>query len=284
MSNAQTAVNDSELLDDEELSIVQDVARRYFGFDLAANKRTMLTRRMRLFAQSQGKSSAGQVVRTSLVEPTKEVLLELAVYLTTNHTFFHRESQHFERLIDVVIPEVRKQLGRGGELRLWCAAASTGQEPYELAMCLEEALGRAPQDWERAVLATDISDKVLEVARLGNYDGEQVATLPGGRLRDFMVQEKNSTFSVAPRIRNLVTFRRLNLMRATYPFRRPFQIVFCRNVMIYFSASVRREVLSKLAGALMPGGYLFIGRSESARGMEETLRFVEPGLYRKVGN
>lgn len=272
-----------ELLDDQEFSIVQGVALQYFGLEVTANKRTMLSRRIKLFARSMGMGTAGQAVRTSLMSPTKEVLIRLAVYITTNHTFFHREPQHFERLMDDVLPAVIKLARDEEELRIWCGAASTGQEPYELAMCLEEALALKGPRWKRAVLATDISEKVLGVARVANYTGQQVATLPSQRLRTFLVKQTDSSFTVTPNIRKLVTFGRLNLLSATYPFRRPFHVIFCRNVMIYFAASVRLEVLRKLSGSLVLGGYLFIGRSESVRGMEETLRFVEPGVYRKIG-
>ncbi len=273
-----------ELLDDEEFSIVQGVARQYFGFELPSNKLTMLSRRMKQFARAQGMDTPGQVVRRALVSPTKETLLQLATFITTNHTYFHREPQHFERLVNDVLPAVSRSAGSERDLRIWCAAASTGQEPYELAMCLEDALGENAMRWKKAVLATDISERVLATARKGNYGGEQAAGLPLDRLRNYMTKESDSTFTVIPRIRDLVTFRRLNLLSGSYPFRRPFQVIFCRNVMIYFGATVRMDVLRKLASVTAPGGYLFIGRSESARGMEETLRFIEPGLYRKVGN
>jgi chemotaxis protein methyltransferase CheR len=280
-SSHPTGVEPTGLLDDEELSIVQGVARRYFGFELTPDKRTMLSRRLRLFAKSEGIATVGGAVRQKLVTPTKEVLLKLAVYLTTNHTYFHREHQHFDRLLSDVLPALMRQFEDDKELRIWCAAASTGQEPYELAMCLADALGEEGH-WKKAVLATDISGKVLATAKAANYSGEQVATLPIGRLREYMIKQTDSSFTVSAGIQELVTFRRLNLIRDSYPFRRRFQVIFCRNVMIYFAASVRMEVLKKLSDSLVNGGHLFIGRSESARGMDKTLEFVESGLYKKV--
>ncbi len=270
-----------ELLDDEEFRVVQEVALRHFGFELPANKRTMLTRRMSQFAQTNGLESASEVVRTLLVSPTAAILQKLAICLTTNHTFFHREPQHFERFTSHVLPSLRTSMAPKKEMRVWCAAASTGQEPYELAMCMQEVLGRT-EGWAQAVLATDLSERVLEVARVGLYDEEQVSTLPTSRLRSFMARGAEGTYSVGREVREQVHFRRFNLLTHPYPFRRPFHVVFCRNVMIYFSARVKEQVLQKLTNCLVPGGYLFVGRSESARGLEERLRFLEPGVYRKV--
>ncbi len=269
-----------ELLDDEAFRLVQDVALRHFGFELPANKRTMLTRRMTRFARTNGLESAAQVVRTLLVAPTEAILQKLAVCLTTNHTFFHREAQHFERFVSHILPTIRASAARK-EMRVWCAAASTGQEPYELAMCMREVLGAA-DGRQQAVLATDLSERVLDVARAGLYDEEQVSTLPKNRLRSFMVRDADGMYSVGREVRELVHFRRFNLLTHPYPFRRPFHAIFCRNVMIYFSASVKEQVLHKLSKSLVLGGYLFIGRSESARGATADLRFLEPGVYRKV--
>tara|TARA_R110002096_G_scaffold77896_1_gene183138 strand:- start:50918 stop:51739 length:822 start_codon:yes stop_codon:yes gene_type:complete len=270
-----------ELLDDEEFQIVQGVARQYFGFELTADKRTMLSRRLKQFAESEGLESAGLAVRQRLLEPNKEILLALAIYLTTNHTYFHREHQHFDRLVADVLPELQLRLGDEKDLRIWSAAASTGEEPYEIAMCVAEVFG-SEGGWKKAVLATDISERVLATAKAATYTREQVAKLPVARLRDFMVEQTDSSFTVSNKIRDLLSFRRLNLLGTSYPFRRALHVIFCRNAMIYFEPSARAEVLKKLSSSLAVGGYLFLGRSESARGMEQTLQFIEPGFYKKV--
>ena len=270
-----------ELLDDEEFQIVQEVGRRYFGFELSSDKRTMLSRRLKKFAKAEGLASAGQAVRQRLVLPSKEVLLALAIYLTTNHTYFHREHQHFDRLLGDVLPDLKRRLQDERDLRIWSAAASTGEEPYEIAMCVAEVFGKA-RGWKKSVLATDISERVLVTAKTATYTREQIAKLPVHRLRDFMVEQTDSSFSVSEEIRDQVSFRRLNLLGTSYPFRKALHVIFCRNAMIYFTSGARAEVLTKLSASLEPGGYLFIGRSETARGMEQTLQFIEPGLYRKV--
>lgn len=203
--------------------------------------------------------------------------------VSTNLTFFFRESQHFD-FLDKQLPDLvtRKQKEGALRLRVWSAGCSTGEEPYSIAMCI---LAHVPDTlrWDFRILATDISTRTLEVASKGVYSEERVQKVPV-TMRQTHFRKKSDGFraeyEVSPTLKRIITFRRLNL-KESYPFKGPFDFIFCRNVMIYFDKKTQEELVNKMSGYLAPGGYMFIGHSESLTGLNHKLTYIRPAVYRK---
>lgn len=205
---------------------------------------------------------------------------ELINMLTTNHTFFWREEQHFLMFKNVILPELKQKCRVTKDLRIWCAASSTGEEPYTLAMILQDFFGIEHNEWDTTVLATDISTRVLAVAMTGMYGADSISKLPlEMQQRHFKVQ--GDVAYIKDNIKSQVLFRKFNLMDP-FPFRKKLHVVFCRNVLIYFDDSTKKAIIEKIADNLEIGGYLFIGTTESANRMSDRLEYVAPSVYKRV--
>lgn len=202
--------------------------------------------------------------------------LQMAIdLLTTNETYFFREPKHFDFLRDRILPE-RKP---GKPFRLWSAASSSGEEPYSIAMLLADVLGETP--WE--IIGSDISTRILERARSGLYAMERAEDIPKHYLSRFCLKgtgTQDGKFLVAKELRNRIQYRQVNL-NETLPKMGEFDVIFLRNVMIYFDMETKRQVVSRMIPLLNPGGYLIIGHSESLNGVTDELKVVMPSVYRK---
>jgi chemotaxis protein methyltransferase CheR len=201
--------------------------------------------------------------------------------LTTNHTFFFREDHHFDHFRTDVRPDLVARLQRRDAVRMWSAGCSSGEEVFSLVMTLlgeDKVEGRRIAGGDLAILATDLSDPILAKARETRYAPEALEPVPA-RLRDNWVQPDGRMGETA---RNLVRFRRLNLL-GPWPIHRPFDVIFCRNVMIYFDQPTKETLVARFAEQLMPGGYLYIGHSERVTGRAASvLQPVGNTIYRKV--
>ena len=196
--------------------------------------------------------------------------------LTTNETYFFREPKHFQFLRRHITADT----GRRGALRVWSAAGSTGEEAYSIAMLLEDCLPGQP--WE--VVASDISARVLERARAGHYSMERIDHFPRGYLQRFCLKgrdEQEGTLLVERRLRNKVRFLQVNL-NAPLPHLGTFDVIFLRNVLIYFNTETKRKVVARVLSTLKPGGYLLIGHSESLIEVTEAVELIAPAIYRKA--
>jgi chemotaxis protein methyltransferase CheR len=203
-----------------------------------------------------------------------EEMTHLLDVLSTNHTSFFREPRHFELLTEIV----RNWKAHGKRsLRLWCAAASTGEEPYTLSLVLQEALG---PDYDLRILATDISTRCLNACRRGEYSGERIASVPREQAERWFERE-GPNWMARQELRTPLSFARLNLAHVPYAMKGPFDIVFCRNVMIYFDVAGRQKFIHEAERLLPPGGFLFVGTSESLSGIRSGLRSVQPSVHRK---
>ena len=203
--------------------------------------------------------------------------------ISTNHTFFFREGSHFEFVRSRVVPEMTARAGRERWRRLyaWSAACSSGEEPYSLAMTLDNTVKPAALSWH--IEATDISNRMLEAARKAVYKRESVVgKAPPWALPYFQtgIGPQEGNFRIKPALCSRVSFRQLNLLAGPPPFTEPMQLIFCRNVMIYFDRATQEELVNKLASRLIPGGYLIVGHSESLTGIAHKLQLVEPAVYR----
>jgi chemotaxis protein methyltransferase CheR len=204
--------------------------------------------------------------------------------VTTNKTEFFREPKHFEYLTEQVLPELIQKKGFSDTFMVWCAGCSTGEEPYSLAMVLNEFAERN-RDFRFLILATDISSKVLEHAKLGIYEEERIESVPMNLRKKYVLRSKsseNGLVRIVPELRARIRFRRLNFMDRTFGLRELMDMVFCRNVIIYFDRPTQEGVLTRICNHLRPGGYLFTGHSETLNGMKLPLTPVSHTVYRHI--
>ncbi|MFP4329959.1 MAG: CheR family methyltransferase [Alkalispirochaetaceae bacterium] len=212
-------------------------------------------------------------------------LIHLIDLVTTNKTDFFREADHFEILKGRLLPYMYLQqgIGRGQPLQVWSAASSTGEEPYTLAIVLAE-FARENSGFNFHILGTDISTRVLEAGRKAIYPEERIAPIADELRKRYLLRSKDSEkrlVRIRPALRKHVSFQRQNLMDDRYEIRGSFDIVFCRNVIIYFERPNQQRILTRLVRYLKPGGYLFLGHSETLAGMNLNLTSVAPTVYQK---
>jgi len=276
-------VTDMMTLSDREYRLIRDLVYRQVGINLGENKKSLVVGRLQKYMREKGFTSFKQYYDHVKNEPTGEAVRSLVTFISTNHTFFFREKEHFSFLYGTVLPEIAGELERKNrkDIRIWSAGCSSGEEPYTLAMLLLEFFGPKIGEWKVGILATDISDRVLEKARKGIYEGENVANLPNRLKYSYLEKHDGSSWIVTDRVRELVLFRRLNLMREDFPFKRKFHVIFCRNVMIYFDGPTRNALVNRFYRYTERGGYLFIGHSESLPRAETPYSYVKPAVYRK---
>ena len=254
------------------------------GISLNSDKRTMLEIRLKRRLRDLDATSIGEYCDYVFAPHGKETeLVHLIDAVTTNKTDFFREPGHFDYLAANALPELAARFGTNRKALVWSAGCSTGEEPYTIAMVLSEYAQTCP-GFRFNVLATDICTAVLSKARLGIYKSDIVRPVPQGLRRKYFMRSRNpesDLHRVVPELRGLVEFRRLNFMDADFGLSEPPEIIFCRNVIIYFDRQTQVRLLAKLAGHLAPGGYFFAGHSESLQNMDLPLAQVATAVYRK---
>lgn len=267
------------MTDEEFLRIYQFMKDRY-GIDMA-RKKEIVQGRLENYIRTNGFSCYGELMDEVEDDSTGKRENDLVDLLTTNHTFFMREFEHFDFLRREVLPALYKSEAERKDLCIWCGAASTGQEPYMLAMLLKEFFGLEHEQWDTKVLATDISTEALQKAKEGRYDKEQIQELPEPWKRRFLRPIAGGEgFEVKEEIKSEVLFRKFNLMEE-FPFKRKMHIVFLRNVMIYFDKETKQQLLQKVYDCMEPGGYLFIGRTEMIEKGSVPFQTIWPSVFRK---
>ena len=258
--------------------------RAEFGICLSAEKKTMLEGRLRQRLRDLNiETYRGYCEYLFGEEGQRKEKIRFIDVVTTNKTDFFREPRHFEYLTRKALPELAAQAG-GRQLLLWSAGCSSGEEPYTLAMVLSE-YAEAHAGFRFRILATDISTRVLEKAELGVYRSEDVEPLPEAMRRKYVLRSRDRASErvrVAPELRKLVEFRRLNFMDDDYGLEQKADAIFCRNVIIYFDRPTQAKILRKLAHSLVTDGYLFVGHSETLHDMGLPLEALGPALYRRI--
>ncbi len=257
------------------------------GIKMPYSKKTMLEARLQKRLRSMGLSSFNEYC-SYLFSPEgiANELVHMIDVVTTNKTEFFREPQHFEYLIEYVLPELIDKKGAGirRPLMVWSAACSSGEEPYTLAMVLDQFSRRA-RGFSYQVLATDISTRVIETAREAVYDDEKVDQIPPEFRRHYLMRSKDRSkglVRIVPELRAHVRFRRLNFMASDFGMREKMDVVFCRNVLIYFDRPTQEIVINHICSHLHPGGYLFTGHSETINGMNVPLQQVANTVSRRL--
>lgn len=263
-------------LTDREFVQFQRFIHEAAGISLSDAKKPLVSGRLakRLHhLQVDSYGSYFQLIASGQAPEETQIAIDL---LTTNETYFFREARHFEHLRSVL--KERKQ--EAAQFRVWSAACSTGEEPYSIAMVLADLL--PPRSWE--ILATDISSRVLDTARQGHYPMARAAHVPPDYLRRFClkgIDVEEGTLLVSRVLRECVEFAQVNLNAARLPALGKFDVVFLRNVLIYFDGETKRRVVQRVLDCLRPGGHLYIGHSESLHDMGLPLRGIAPAIYRK---
>ena len=268
----------------------QDIAKfvhETAGINLLEGKkelvRTRLGKRMRLLQMTDFRTYFKHIMR----DQTGEEIVFLLDALATNLTSFFREDQHFTFMGQTLLPDLEKRRRAQGSrrLRIWSAACSSGEEPYTIAMVVLEKNPYFGLGGDCKILATDISTKVLGMAKQGLYGPERLKTVPPMLVSKYFHKTEGERgdpmYQVTSQLRELIAFRRLNLMDPL-PFKNPLDLIFCRNVMIYFDKETISRLVNSYHQVLTPGGYLFIGHSESLSGLAHSFKYVGPCIYQKA--
>ena len=256
------------VMTDAEFNRIYRFLKTRYGIDMS-RKKEIMNGRMDNFLRSSEWNSYTEFMDAMDQDVSGSLEKKLVNMLTTNHTFFMRESEHFDYLKQEVLPWIRQREQRSKDVRIWCGASSTGEEPYAIAMVLAEFFGLEFDDWDTQVLATDISTNVLQQAMRGVYSSEQVNALPDGE-----------QYRATDELKKEVLFRKFNLMDE-FPFRKQMHVIFLRNVMIYFDDKTKTELIRKVYDTLVPGGYLFIGRTETLDRGTTPFTMIKPSIFRK---
>lgn len=275
MKRHQSSGNAQAQLGEKEFIQFQELIFRIAGISISAAKKPLVTGRLSKRLVHHGMSSYGEYFR-HITTPSNSDELQVAIdLLTTNETYFFREPRHFD-FFRQQIPALQRA---GRPLRVWSAASSSGEEPYTIAMVLADVLGEGA--WE--VIGSDISTRVLERARGGHYPMTRIEGIPRHYLSRFCLKgvgEQDGTFLVERSLRNRVSLMQVNL-NENLPNLGEFDVIFLRNVMIYFDMPTKQKVVARMLPLLRPGGYLLVSHSESLNGITDALKMITPSIYRK---
>lgn len=266
----------------EEFLRISTFVKNKYGIDMS-NKKEIVRGRLENHIKSGGWRSFKEFMND--VEKDRSGVHEkmLVNLLTTNYTYFMREFGHFEYLRTVVLPWIKTKESSHKEVRLWCGAASTGEEPYMLAMVLQEFFGLERSQWDLRLLATDVSTRALQQAMTGVYSAEQLQKVPEQWKKNFFKPLVGGLqYQVKDELKQQVLFRKFNLMDP-FPFRKKMHVVFLRNVMIYFDEETKRELVQKVYDNLEPGGYLFVGMTETIDRGSTPFKIIQPSIFKKEG-
>lgn len=273
----------SPVLSKSHINRLSSFVKQQTGIELGEQKREMILSRLYKRLHVLGESNIGSYLDKALDARSSECATLLDI-ITTNKTAFFREEPHFEFLNNKALPDLKARMSSDRNLRCWSAACSSGEEPYSLLMALLES-PHCRHFKIADILATDISDGILKKAMAGVYTQQQLTGV-SSTLRDrYFLQHKTSSgmWRIQPAIRRKIAFRRFNLVQNHYAFTFGFDIIFCRNVMIYFDTNTRDQVIRGLTKSLRAGGYLFISHSESINvSSHSELRAVAPSVYQKA--
>ncbi len=269
-----------------EFSITTDEFHRFrtliydeSGISLSDQKQSLLASRLSKRLRDLGAATFSEYYAKVTEDPTREEFTRMLDLISTNKTDFFREPKHFDFLRERILPELES----AKRIRIWSSACSSGEEPYTIAMTLYEGV-RNPERWDFKILASDLSTRVLAKAAAGTYDQDRFRDVPPDVIKRHFLRgrgDHTGVFKVKPHLTSAITFRRLNLMDDHFPIKNPLDLIFCRNVMIYFDRPTQETLVNKFHHYLKPGGYLFIGHSESLQWVTHPFKSIAPTIYQK---
>jgi len=263
---------------DKEFTELVDFVYQRYGITLS-KKRQLVEGRLTHTIKERGLTSFREYMQVLVNDKTGDEMINFLNRITTNHSYFARETEHFDFLIAQALPFLEKS--RRGELRIWSAGCSVGQEAYNIAMTMDQYFGTRKNQWDTRILATDISMNVLDKGKAAVYPEDNIKDLPDQWKAKYFKRLPDGSFQVNENIRGEVIFRIFNLMD-TFVYKKPFDIIFCRNVMIYFDQETRNNLIDKFYQATAEGGYLMIGHSEVLDKARAKYQFIKPSVYQKI--
>ncbi|MBR6046423.1 MAG: protein-glutamate O-methyltransferase CheR [Ruminococcus sp.] len=254
-----------------------NIIKAKYGLNLT-EKKYLVESRLTNYVLDCGFDDFGEYFETVYADHTGIEMTNIISRLTTNYTYFMRESEHFRHFTEVFLPDAEKRIS-DGDLRIWSAGCSYGNEPYNFAMCLYEYFGSRIDSWDSRILATDISFNALRMAKQGIFTEQALQELPDDWERKYFNRHVNGTYQVKDEIRSNVVFKYHNLMEPI-SFKKKFDLIVCRNVMIYFDEPTKEDLVDRFYDATEPGGYLYIGHAEAAP-KNMRYEFIQPAILRK---
>lgn len=282
-SQLQDIVPAKQRMTDSEFKRISEFITSQYGIKLPDFKKTMVEGRLHKRLRKTGISSFSEYIDVVFSDGGKAELLEMVDAISTNKTDFFRESTHFDFMTNTLLPEFCE--GNKRQLKIWSSAASSGEEIYTIAVVLEEFMAKSNSSRiDYKILGTDISVDKLKMAVSGVYANDRIKDIPTDLRDKYFLKSKDAgkkEVRVIPTLRSKVEFRRQNLMDTQYGVDSDYDIIFCRNVLIYFDKELQEKVINKLCDKLKVGGYFFLGHSESIIGKSVPLKQVKPTVYKK---
>lgn len=268
------------IMSDSDFDKISELAYLYTGIVLGPQKKDMVYGRLARRLRDLGLQRVDHYLALIDTESKPEVSKFINA-ITTNLTSFFREPHHFEFLANTVCPEWQKTNMANKKIRIWSAGCSTGEEPYSIAMTLRENMNLT--NWDCKILATDLDSKVIEKGQQGIYGVDRIESLAQDRKKQWFLQDRNhpDVVKVKPSLQELISFKRLNLLES-WPMKGKFDLIFCRNVVIYFNEQTQAVLFDRYADILKDGGYLIIGHSESLNRVCQRFQSIGKTIYRKI--
>lgn len=266
-------------LNEKDFMRLATYIHKNFGINLF-KKKSLIESRLNSTLETKGYSDFTSYVDYITTTKNSNDIDIMLNKLTTNYTYFMREPAHFDYFKNTILPDLA-QKKKNRVMSIWSAGCSSGEEPYTISMIIKECLGAQAASWDTRVLATDISQNVLSTASNAVYPEQSLSNLPPAWKQKYFVKSSDNQYSVAPAIKSNVIFRTFNLM-SPINFKINFDVIFCRNVMIYFDQETKDALVNRFYQATNPGGYLLIGHSESLNKSQTPYKYLMPATYRKV--
>ncbi|HPG41135.1 MAG TPA: protein-glutamate O-methyltransferase [bacterium] len=279
-------VSEMKMLSNEDFNRLGQFIQNGYGIKMPDNKKTMLQARLQKRLRTLGLDSFHDYCDLVLSSPDYDYeIVNMIDAVTTNKTEFFREPVHFSYLVKTALPAVIKhwKVHSKKMIKIWSAGCSTGEEPYTIAMIVDDFLKNYP-DFNFAILATDLSTQVLDKARTAIYPEDRISPVPMEFKHRYLLKSTNRELKqvrIVPQLRSRVTFAQLNFMDDVYPLKDEMDIVFCRNVIIYFEKHIQENIVNKLTAHLRTDGYLFMGHSETLFSLKVPVRQAAPTIYQK---
>lgn len=266
-------------LSEEDFQRLYHYIQSNYGIDLS-KKKQLIVSRLTSSLEANGYNSFQEYVNDIVGGRRQDLVPPMLNKLTTNYTYFLREEAHFNFLRSTVLPQLAQKHRADKSIAIWSAGCSSGEEPYTISIYLKEYFGMDADQWDTRVLATDISQNVLNTAMNPTYNEDQLSMIPDPWKKKYFAKRPDGTYTVSKQIRDNVIFRPFNLMDPIH-FRRPFDLIFCRNVMIYFNQETKDALVNRFFNATVSGGYLFIGHSEGLNKQTCPYNYLMPAIYQK---
>ncbi len=281
MSNLATQDIEREFdFSDDDFNFIAKLVFEKTGIHLAPHKKNMVYSRIAKRIRKLNFNSFSEYCTLISSKNDNGEMMDFINAVTTNLTHFFREIHHFKHLAEVAIPEIVRQNFNSKRLRIWSAGCSSGMEAYSIAMTLRSVL-KDVDNWDAKILATDIDTNMLNKGTQGIYSDDEYENIPAKFREEFVSKDKiNSTMIMSDKLKKLVTFKRMNFIE-NWPVKGPFDIVFCRNVVIYFQKDTQKIIFNNFANVMRQGSYLYIGHSENLTGISNKFQLIGKTIYKK---